>query len=219
MVQNASYYFGMAEKTRQAEKKNNETTRYHQNIFQFLLKLADATPIFKKGDPQSVKNYRPVSVLPNVSNVSKVFERIMLKQILEQMNKYLSQNLCGYRKGFSTQTALTMFLEKWKKILDDNGYAGAVLMDLSKAFDTINHELLIAKLHAYGFSKEALTLIASYLSDRWQYVKINNTFSTWYALEQGVPQGSVLGPVLPVLNLEVVLPQLEECSELVIAWL
>ena len=62
-----------------------------------------------------------------------------------------------------------MLLEQWEKILDDNGYAGAVLMDLSKAFDTINHELLIAKLHAYGFSKEALTLIASYLSDRWQH--------------------------------------------------
>ena len=164
-----------------------------QNIFQSLLKLADVTPVFKKGDPQSIKNYRPVSVLPNAS---KVFERIMLKQILEQMNKYLSQNLCGYRKGFSMQTALTMLLEKWKKILDDNGYAGALLMDLSKAFDTINHELLIAKLHAYGFSKDALTLIASYLSDRWQHLKKNDTFSTWSALDQGVPKGSILGPVL-----------------------
>ena len=140
-----------------------------------MLKLADVTPVFQKGDPKSIKNYRPVSVLPNVS---KVFERIILKQILEQMNKYLSQNLCKYRKGFSTQTALTMLLEKWKKILDDNGYAGAVIMDLSKAFDTINHELLIAKLDAYGFSTEALTLIAGYLSDRWQSVKINDTFST-----------------------------------------
>ena len=112
------------------------------------------------------------------------------------MNKYLSQNLCGYRKGFSMQTALTMLPEKWIKVLDDIGYAGAVLMDLSKAFDTINHELLTAKLHAYGFGKEALTLIASYLSDRWQHVKINDTFSTWSTLEQGVPQGSVLGPVL-----------------------
>ena len=90
----------------------------------------------------------------------------MFKQILEQMNKYLLQNLCGHRKGFSTQTAIIRFLEKWRKILDDNKYAVAVLMGLSKTFDTINHELLMAKLHSYGFSKEALTLIASYLSDR-----------------------------------------------------
>ena len=98
-------------------------------------------------------------------------------------NKYLSQNLCGYRKDFSKQTALTMLSEKLKIILGDIGYAGGVLMDLSKAFDTINHERLIAKLHVYGFSKEALTLIASYLSDRWQHVKINDTFSTWSTLE------------------------------------
>ena len=112
---------------------------------------------------QSKIIYRPVSVLPNVS---KICERIMLKQILEQINKYLSQNLCEYRKGISTQTALTMLPEKWKKVLDDIGYAGTVLMDLSNVFDSINHELLIAKLHVYGFSKEALILIASYLSDR-----------------------------------------------------
>ena len=76
-----------------------------------------------------------------------------------------------------------MLLEKWKNILDNNGYAGTVLMDLSKAFDTINHDFLIAKLHTYGIGKEDLTLIASYLSDRWQKVKINDTFSTWYALK------------------------------------
>ena len=79
-----------------------------QNILQALLKLA-VTSAFKNGDPQSIKKYRLVGVLPNIS---KVFERILLKQILEQMNKHLSQNLCGYRKGFSTQTALTMLLEK-----------------------------------------------------------------------------------------------------------
>ena len=110
--------------------------------------------------------------------------------------KKLSPFLCGYRKGFSTQTTLVSLIEKWKNCLDNNGYAGAVLMDLSKAFDTINHQLLIAKLHAYGFSKDALELILSYLSDRWQRVKINTSFSSWTELIQGVPQGSVLGPIL-----------------------
>ena len=141
---------------------------------------------------------------------------------------------------------LTMLLEKWKKILDDTGYVGSVLVDLSKAFDTISLELLVAKLHAYGFSKDALTLIASYIFDRWQHVKINDTFSTWSVLEQGFPQGSVLSPVLfniylnylfftlfsvnvcnfadettlfvCDLNLKVVLTQLTESSELVLAW-
>ena len=69
-------------------------------------------------------------------------------------------------------------------------------MDLSKAFDTINHELLIAKLHAYGFSRDSLKIVLSYLSNRWQHIKIGNSFSTWSELLQGVPQGSVLGPLL-----------------------
>ena len=87
-------------------------------------------------------------------------------------------------------------LEKWRVSLDNRGYGGGVLMDLSKAFDTLDHDLLIAKLYAYGFSKDALNFIRSYLSDRWQRVKINTSYSTWEELVKGVPQGSVLGPLL-----------------------
>ena len=80
-------------------------------------------------------------------------------------------------------------------MLDNKGYGGAVLMDLSKAFDTLNHDLIIAKLHAYGFSKSALKLVRSYLTNRWQRTKVNNSFSPWVPLITGVPQGSIVGPL------------------------
>ena len=100
----------------------------------------------------------------------------MQKQITDYIGKFLSPFLCGYRKGFSTQYALLSLIERWRLCLDKQGFAGALLMDLSKAFDTINHELLIAKLHAYGFSIEALEFLLSYLQEMWQRVKINATF-------------------------------------------
>ena len=163
------------------------------NRFPSKLKYADITPIFKKGDASLEKNYRPVSVLPVVS---KVFERIMHKQISNHIETHLSPYMCGYRKGFSTQHALIALIEKWKVSLDNKGFAGAILMDLSKAFDTINHELLIAKLHAYGFNRNALMIIMDYLSDRWHRTRINTACSSWLLLLSGVPQGSVLGPLL-----------------------
>ena len=157
------------------------------------LKLADISPIFKDTDRTNSQKYRPVSVLPVVS---KVFEKTMEEQITPFIDKYLSPFLCGYRRGFSTQHALLALIEKWRKIMDKKGFGGAVLMDLSKAFDTINHELLIAKLHAYGFDNKSLRLLHSYLTSRWQRTKVNNFFSTWAELLQGVPQGSILGPLL-----------------------
>ena len=108
------------------------------------LTLADITPVYKKEDSTKVKNYRPFSVLPTVS---KVFKQLMQKQISEYINQFLSPFLCGYRKGFSTKTALVWLIEKWKHQLDKNGFAGAILMDTAKTFDTINYDLLIAKIH------------------------------------------------------------------------
>ena len=99
------------------------------------LKLADVTPILKNEDPSRDKNYRPVSVL---TSVSKIFERILRRQVSSYVDQFLSTFMCGYRKGLSTQQALLSLIERSKITLDQNGYDGAILMDLSKAFDTIN---------------------------------------------------------------------------------
>ena len=113
----------------------------------------------------------------------------MQKQTFQYIEKFLSSFLYGYRKGFSTQTALLGLVEKWKASLDKKRCTGVVLMDLSKAFDTINHELLLVKLNANGFDKNSLEIMRNYLSNRWQRTKINTTFSSWSVLLKGVPQG------------------------------
>ena len=163
-------------------------------IYPSELQLGDITPIHKALEKTLKKNYRPITVL---GTISKLLEKIMDEQTDKFMDEKLSKYVCGYRKGgYNPQLTLTHMIEKMKKSLDKGGHAGAVLMDLSKAFDTINHELLIAKLEAYGFADSALETMNSYLSERWQRTKINSSFSTWKELLCGVPQGSVLGPIL-----------------------
>ena len=124
--------------------------------------------------------------------MSKFFERQLQKQIRSYIDQFLSKFICGYRKGYSTQTALISMLEKWRKTLDTKGYAGEIIMGFSKAFDIINHKLLLEKLHAYGFSMHSLLIMSSYLSNRKQRTKINNSFNSWTDLIQGSSQGSVL---------------------------
>ena len=162
-------------------------------IFPSSLKSAEIRPIHKKGDVTDKSNYRPISLLPALS---KVFERILFDQIDTHFSKIFSPFLCGFRSGHSTQHAILNLLLKWQKCLDEKGIVGAVLMDLSKAYDCLSHELLIAKLAAYGFSKQSLRLIYSFLKGRKQRVKIGNNVSDWLEIIQGVPQGSVLGPIL-----------------------
>ena len=160
--------------------------------FRGKLKLGDITAVFKALEKTLKKNYRPITVLPVIS---KLFEKIMDEQTDAYMDQKLSKYLCGYRKGgYSPQLTLTHMIEKMKKSRDKGNHAGAILMDLSKAFDTIKHELLIAKLHAYGFSRDALELIQDFLNDRWHRTKINNSYSTWKKVLCGMPQGSVNGP-------------------------
>ena len=114
------------------------------------------------------KNYKPITVL---ASVSKIYERVLEIQIRYHALSFLSLLLCGFREGYGTQYALLRLIETCKRTLDKGGFAGALLMDLSKAFDCLNHKLLIAKLSTYGFSPSALRLIHSYFSEREQTVR------------------------------------------------
>ena len=166
---------------------------FQNGSFPNELQLAEVLPIFKKGDALLKENYRPVSIL---SHVSKIFEKLVFNQIEKYFESIFSNVLTGFRKNHGTQNDLIKMIELWKKALDENKNIGAIFMDLSKAFDTLNHNLLIAKLNAYGFSKNSLLFIQSYLENRYQRTNVNNTFSPWLKISTGVPQGSILGPLL-----------------------
>ena len=142
-----------------------------------------------KKDDLDKENYRPISVLPHVS---KIFERIMYHQVNDYMKDKLSEQLTGFRKNHSTQQCLSCMLEIWKNVLVKGGYIWAVFMDLSKAFYTLNHDLLIAKLGAYGFETDALGYKKSYLTNRKQRVRVNKNFSEW----ERITTDSILGPLL-----------------------
>ena len=134
-------------------------------IFPNNLKYADVSPIFKTGDTLLKSNYLPIKILPAIS---KIFERLYCNQIEEYIEPFLSIFQCGFRKNFSAQNYILLLIEKWKKCLDEKGVCGVVLLtDLSKACDCLRHDLLIAKLNAYGFNHTSLKLIHSYLSNRF----------------------------------------------------
>ena len=167
-------------------------TSIDKSVFPSDLKYANVTPTYKKDDCTNKENYRSISILPSTS---KVFERLMSDQIISFVNNIISPYLCGFRKGYNPQHALLRLLNNLNKSLDQKKKVGILMIDLSKAFDCIPHDLLIAKLHAYGFDVKSLTLIHSYLKGRRQRVKINSEFSSWKDVLNGVPQGSILGPL------------------------
>ena len=142
--------------------------------FPDLVKLVSISPVYKAKGPLNKFNYRPVSVLPLLS---KIYERLIFDQLSKHAKKVLSKLLCGLRKAHSTQHALFRLLHSWQKAFDNLEYVGIVLMDLSKAYDCIPHDLLIAKLEAYGLDKTSLHLLRDYLINRKQMTKIGSSFS------------------------------------------
>ncbi|PFX20768.1 RNA-directed DNA polymerase from mobile element jockey [Stylophora pistillata] len=171
------------------------------NLFNFSIvsecfpsdwKLAEVCPVFKKDDPTYICNYTPVSIL---INLDKIFEKCLNRKLVEHFAAILSLFLSAYRRGYSCEPVLLHLIESWRQDLDKGKTVGSVLLDLSKAFDLIPHNLLMDKLRAYSVSAQSLNLIEDYFSGRRQRVKVANAKSDIVKIHRGVPQGSVLGPL------------------------
>ena len=145
-----------------------------ENRFPNLMKVAEISPVFKKLDNTSKDNYRPISTL---SNFAKLFESIIYSQLNDYMENKFSKYLTGFRKNHNTQNSFLRTIESWKTKLNNGSKVGVIIIDLLKAFDSLNHDLLLAKLEAYGLDNNAVSFMRSYLTIRLQRHKINNSFS------------------------------------------
>ena len=162
------------------------------------LKIAKVIPIFKKGDPSLFENYRPISLLPAIS---KVLEKIIALQLSSyfEKNKLLFDNQYGFRPKHITEHAALELIDRIINKMDTNEIPLNIFLDLSKAFDTIDHTILLNTLKYYGLKGPTLNLFQSYLSNRKQYTEIEDTTSTILPIQVGVPQGSILGPILFII--------------------
>ena len=167
-------------------------------IFPDRLKCAKVIPIFKKDNPHLPGNYRPISLLPAIS---KVFEKVVYKQVYSYLNdnNILYKHQYGFRQSHSTELAAMEVSTKIFENLDNKKLPLAIFLDFSKAFDTIDHDILLYKLSHYGINNTALAWFKSYLSNRTQFVQYKNVFSTKSNITTGVPQGSILGPLLFII--------------------
>ena len=164
-------------------------------IFPDFMKIASVCPIFKKNDKTRCENYRPISLL---SNLSKIFERVMYVRVANFLEKYdtFYKLQFGFRKRYSTNHALLSIVENIRNNLDNKLYTCGVFVDLEKAFDTVNHKILVYKLDYYGIRGQANSWFKSYLTNRYQSVTLNGETSEKLPIGCGVPQGSILGPLL-----------------------
>jgi hypothetical protein len=162
------------------------------------LKMAKITPIYKAGEKNKPNNYRPISILPFFS---KIFEKLMSNRVTEYLKKYclLSPTQYGFQKGLSTYMALLDMQTNIVDAMDHNKYSLGIFFDLSKAFDTVNHNILASKLEYYGIRGTSKQWFMDYLNNRTQYVYLKGCKSNALKISCGVPQGSILGPLLFLL--------------------
>lgn len=164
-------------------------------VYPDCLKVAKVIPVFKSGDPQNTDNYRPISTL---SVFTKILEKLLITRIVNFLdrNNILYSMQYGFRNGSSTTIAITELVDKVLEETDSKKYVGALFLDLKKAFDTINHNILLRKLECYGIRGVANNIIRSYLVNRTQYVSYDGEISCRKRITTGVPQGSNIGPLL-----------------------
>ena len=170
---------------------------FNQGVFPNILKIANVIPIHKKGDKLDCNNYRPISLL---SSISKIFEKSMHIRLVNflKKNKLLFCHQFGFRNGYSVNHALTSLTELIRKALDEDKFACGVFIDLQKAFDTVDHNILLSKLY-HCVKGTPHQWFKSYLTGRQQYTTINHQTLSLSNVKYGVPQGSVLGPLLFLL--------------------
>ena len=180
-----------------------------QGVFPDKLKIAKVCPVFKSGDKEIIQNYRPISILPCFS---KVYEKIMYSRLSNYLEskKILSEKQYGFRRNYSTYMALMHMSDKITTAIDNNEYPVGVFIDLQKAFDTLDHKILIDKLEHYGIRGILLNWFRSYLQNRKQCVACNNCTSSFQTITYGVPQGSILGPLLFITYIN----DISECSKI-----
>ena len=170
-------------------------TCLQSGIFPSSLKIAVIKPIFKDGDRQQVNNYRPISILPFMS---KILEKLIYSRLINHLdtNHIIHQNQFGFQKNKATYMPILLLQDIITRVFEEGEFALVLYLDIKKAFDTVDIGLLLEKLRKYGVRHTSINIISSYLSGRTQCVKIRNTFSSFRDVIMGVPQGSILGPIL-----------------------